>query len=98
MFLHGIMSGLPLDVSTNKSVKFIPALGPLLGASYASMLGGLPPILKFSLIGIITGALLFSITRHQLPYGKKGSPAWFLAGVTIYVCVIVLSWTVLPTS
>ncbi len=95
VLLHSAMSGLPLDTSDSKKIQIFPAIAPLLGGFYAWLAGGVPDQVKFTLIGIITGALIFSVTRHHLPFGKRGSPEWFIIGVLAYSAIIVASWVYL---
>ena len=98
VFVHSAMSGLPLDVSDNKIVQATPALAPIVGVLFALFIEQITPEVKFTLIGIITGALIFSVTRHHLPFGKRGSPEWFIVGVLTYSAIIVASWLFLGLS
>ena len=92
VFLHSAMSGLPLDISVNRMVRGISSAAALIGAGVIIAAGALSPAVKFSLIGILTGALIFSVTRHHLAFGRQGSPSWFLAGAGAYSAIIVAIW------
>ena len=48
--------------------------------------------LQTLLIGFIVGALLFTTSRHMLPFDKQGRPAYFTLGVVVYGILIGMSW------
>ena len=69
--------------------------------SSASLIGVVLTILFYDLaslwffylmLGLITGILMFSVTRHHIPFGKKGKPGYFIMAFLIYSLVIISSW------
>ncbi|HIJ11181.1 TPA: hypothetical protein HA278_03940 [Candidatus Woesearchaeota archaeon] len=52
----------------------------------------IPHWLEISLIGLAVGVLLFTVTRHHIPFGRKGKTGWFTAGFIAYSLLIIISW------
>ena len=52
----------------------------------------IPQWFEFSLVGLATGVLLFTVTRHHIPFGRKGEIKYFSAGFISFALLIVLSW------
>ncbi len=76
----------PLDSVLNASSTLLGVLFTLLFYNF------IPQLTYFILLGIVTGVLLYSITRHHVPYREKGEPSYFIFGFLFYAILIVLSW------
>lgn len=50
--------------------------------------------LEFSFVGLATGVLLFTVTRHHIPFGRNGDVRFFILGAIIYAALIILKWFV----
>ena len=86
--LHTAASTLPVNAPKHKHMAALVASGTLLGtlASF-TLLNYITPVIFFSMMGAMVGALLFMITRHSLPHGKRGNPVLFMIGLLFYVAV-----------
>jgi len=83
----------PLERSIKKEIFFSSStlLGTLFGILLVNVLS-MSDLIMFALIGISTGILFFTITRHQIPFYKKGKLRYFTLGSVIYAVIIILSW------
>ena len=50
--------------------------------------------IQFAFIGITTGILFFTVTRHQIPFERRGKLRYFSLGAFIYTLLIMVSWTI----
>ena len=75
-----------LESSLNASASFVGVIFGLIFFDFISL------AVFYLLLGIVTGILLFSITRHQVPFGNKGQPEYFILGTICYGALIVGSW------
>jgi zinc transporter ZupT len=51
-------------------------------------------IVNIALLGIVAGALLYTITRESIPRGNKGDPAYFLLGTLLFTAIILVIWNI----
>jgi len=91
VFLYTTLSTLPVTAPRNRKIKIALSASTFLGVIFSFFIR-LDPVATSSLIGIIIGALLFSVTRHSLPMGKRGKPTYFILGTLGYSLLIVLIW------
>ena len=90
---YTVVSNLP--VSPHKSHRRMIILststvvGTLIGAVSWNLM---PEWFEFSLIGLVIGVLLFTVTRHHIPYKRKGSVGAFVLGSVFYGTLIVIKW------
>lgn len=52
----------------------------------------IPLWLEYSLVGLAAGVLLFTITRHHVPFGRKGSISYFVLGFLLFMILIMINW------
>jgi hypothetical protein len=52
----------------------------------------IPIWIQTTLVGIVTGVLLFTVIRHHIPFGKKGKIGYFTIGFLLFTTLIVISW------
>lgn len=91
VFFYTFISTLPVDHSESRIIKIIVALSTLLGIIFMSYVyTTLTPIVMFSLIGFIIGAVSFTVFRHSIPSGKEGKPIFFIIGVIAYTALLFL--------
>ncbi len=64
-------------------------VGALLGIAIGSFV---PMWLEFLFVGLVAGVLLFTVTRHHIPYGRKGNIEFFIFGFLLYAVLIILKW------
>lgn len=77
----------------NKLKALLLSTSTVIGAIFASFIWtSRTPWLEYALIGIATGVLLFTVTRHHIPFGRQGDARYFAAGVVLYTLLIVLKW------
>jgi len=77
----------------NKLIRLSLSVSPLIGLLIATYFF-IPPIINHSLLALISGVLLYIITREVIPKENKGDPIDFLLGVSIYSIVIVFTWII----
>ncbi len=53
----------------------------------------IPQWIHFSLVGFAAGILLFTVTRHHIPFGRKGRIGYFSIGFILYSLIIMASWS-----
>jgi len=83
----------PLERSISKEIFLSSStlLGTLFGILLVKVLS-VSNLIIFALVGISTGILFFTITRHQIPFYKRGKLRYFALGSIIYAIIIILSW------
>ena len=88
-----LASSLPMHVHKSKKKSLLLSTGTLVGVIIATFIP-INNIIQAILIGLIIGILLFTITRHHIPFGKHGKPSYFLFGFVVYALIIIASWYV----
>jgi hypothetical protein len=66
--------------------------GTLLGVLVTIPLLPLHHTIESALIGFVVGVLLFTVTRHHIPFGRHGRPSYFLLGFIMYSLLLMSSW------
>jgi hypothetical protein len=85
------VSTLPVDMTKSKIIKAILSISTLLGILFAKFIyPDINSVLYYSLLGLIIGTLLFTVTRHSIPKLREGKPFFFVIGVIIYTMLIYL--------
>jgi hypothetical protein len=93
IFAFTIASNLPASPHKSKWRTLILSSSTLVGAIFAAAIGvHLPVWLEVSLIGLVAGVLLFTVTRHHIPYRRKGNIAFFVLGFFLYGLLIAIKW------
>lgn len=98
VFLFTIISSISLKeihhtIKEREVNKIFLSSSPFLGvilATYIPIAG----ILYSSLLGLITGSLLFIVMEEGIPKERKGEPLYFIYGIILYTLVIALTWSV----
>ena len=94
--LHTAASTLPVNAPKHQNMAALVASGTLLGTIFATYtIAYLTHVIFFPMMGAMVGALLFMITRHTLPHGKRGSPVLFVVGLLFYVAVFLIAERIL---
>lgn len=89
--LYTALGTLPEHVAPQRSLHVALSLAPLFGVMFAWLLGRwITTAVSAALIGFIVGALAFTVIRHAIPFGKEGRPLWFIAGLALYVPLVLL--------
>jgi hypothetical protein len=90
VFYTGVNT-IPVDISKSKIIKFVVAFSTVLGTIFATFLfHELSKMTYLILLGFIIGVISFTVTRHSIPFGKKGRPLFFILGVVLYSLIIIL--------
>ena len=90
MFYTGVNT-LPVDMTKSKIIKTVLSFSTLLGILFVTFIfKEISQLTYLTLLGFIIGALSFTVTRHSLPFGKKGRPLFFTLGVILYSIIIIL--------
>tara|TARA_Y100000310_G_scaffold345863_1_gene471753 strand:+ start:24026 stop:24715 length:690 start_codon:yes stop_codon:yes gene_type:complete len=95
IFAFTIASNLPASPHKSKWRMLVLSTSTVTGAIIASIIGmQIPNWLEVSLIGLVAGVLLFTVTRHHIPYRRKGNIAFFVLGFFIYGMLIAIKWLI----
>jgi hypothetical protein len=78
-------------MTKSKIIKTVLSFSTLLGILFVTFIfKEISQLTYLTLLGFIIGALSFTVTRHSLPFGKKGRPLFFTLGVILYSIIIIL--------
>ena len=94
IFAYTLVSNLPSDPHKSKKRMIFLSTSTIFGAILAAFIW--PYITEWALyamIGLITGVLLFTVTRHHIPHGRVGNVTYFILGFLLYGALIVIKWT-----
>jgi len=87
-----LASTLPMASHLTKKKALFMSSSTIIGSSLALLWRTIPIELEFSLIGLATGVLLYTVIRHQIPFGRGGRIGYFTMGFTIYALFIIITW------
>jgi|TARA_Y100000310_G_scaffold241949_1_gene246096 hypothetical protein len=87
IFLYTSLSTLHVHSPKYKSIRFVVALATLAGVLFAQR-NPINPLIGTALLGVIIGALCYTVTRHSLPTGRAGKPFYFVLGALAYVILL----------
>ncbi|MDP7324481.1 MAG: hypothetical protein QF632_06995 [Candidatus Woesearchaeota archaeon] len=92
ILFYSTLSTLPVDPTSDTTVRLILSSSTLLGILFATYLAtDISPVVNFSLLGLVIGVLLYTTIRHGIPQGKAGKPVYFVLGVMFYALLIFLT-------
>ncbi|RMD58147.1 hypothetical protein D6825_01860 [Candidatus Woesearchaeota archaeon] len=77
------IAGLQRDIRESSLLRFVFAFSSFLGAMLFAVVD-FPKSVTFISLGFVAGVLIYLVVRDVLPKEKKGSPAFFIAGVALY--------------
>jgi hypothetical protein len=93
IFAYTLASNLAADphISTKRMIALSSStlIGAILGTFIWKIIAG---TIEIALIGFVAGVLLFTVTRHHIPYGRKGQLVYFVLGFGIYTLFIATRW------
>jgi len=91
--LHIIIDSLPRRHTKKPHLRALSASSPFLGAILASFfdVGRTGNVI---LLGIVGGALLYTVVRESLPRDREGKPMYFISGLLFFTVLILLLWNV----
>ncbi len=93
MISFTIVSNLPSHPHTSKQKALFLSSSTLLGVLIGIFANPfMPEWFEFTLIGLATGVLLFTVTRHHIPFGRKGKIGYFTIAFILYSALIIMSW------
>jgi len=93
IMLHIIIDSLPRRHTKKHHLRALSAGSPFLGAILASFVDvGVTG--NVILLGIVGGALLYTVVRESLPRDREGKPMYFVTGLLLFTVVILLLWNV----
>ncbi|MDP3734269.1 MAG: hypothetical protein Q8R37_03490 [Nanoarchaeota archaeon] len=91
IIFYTIIHNLPQESYKNKLKALFLSTSTLVGAIFAVFIWTQRALwIEFSLIGMATGVVLFTVTRHHLPFGRKGDVRYFILGVISYTALLIL--------
>ena len=92
--LHIIIDSLPRRHTKKHHVRALSAASPFFGALVATFVD-IGEMGNIALLGIIGGALLYTVVRESLPREKEGKPLYFIIGLLFFTVLILLLWNIL---
>jgi len=93
IMLHIIIDSLPRRHTKKHYLRALSASSPFLGAILASFID-IGKTGNVILLGIVGGALLYTVVRESLPREREGRPLYFLTGVLLFTIVVLLLWNI----
>ncbi|MFB6245877.1 MAG: hypothetical protein ABEJ03_06050 [Candidatus Nanohaloarchaea archaeon] len=82
------VSELHEELSRRLSMKLLVSVAPLLGVTI-HVLGSIPSRTFTPVFGAVTGMFFYIAVRDSIPHGEDGRPLEYLAGMTLYLAVMV---------
>lgn len=89
--LHIVIDSLPRRHTKKQHLRALSASSPFLGALTASALD-IGNIGNIALLGIVGGALLYTVVRESLPRDREGKPLYFIMGLLLFTVLVLLLW------
>ena len=93
IMLHIVIDSLPRRHTKKHYLRALSASSPFLGAILASFID-VGTAGNVILLGIVGGALLYTVVRESLPRDREGKPLYFITGLLIFTVLILLLWNV----
>jgi len=93
IMLHIVIDSLPRRHTKKYHLRALSASSPFLGAILATFVdvGNIGNVI---LLGIVGGALLYTVVRESLPRDREGKPLYFITGVLLFTVLILLLWNI----
>ncbi|MAH02145.1 MAG: hypothetical protein QF798_01440 [Candidatus Woesearchaeota archaeon] len=92
IILHIIIDSLPRRHTKKYHLRVLSAGSPFFGALIAAFVD-VGTIGNVILLGIIGGALLYTVVRESLPRDREGRPLYFIIGLLFFTILILLLWS-----
>ena len=93
IMLHIVIDSLPRRHTKKHHLRALSASSPVLGAILATFLD-IGAAGNIALLGIVGGALLYTVVRESLPRERVGKPLYFIIGLLLFTILILLLWNV----
>jgi len=93
IMLHIIIDSLPRRHTKKHHLRALSASSPFLGAILATLID-VGKTGNVILLGIVGGALLYTVVRESLPRDREGRPMYFITGLLLFTVLILLLWNV----
>lgn len=93
ILLHVIIDSLPRRATKKHHLRVIFASSAFLG-SIVAIFVDLGRAVNLALLGIVGGALLYTVIRESLPKEREGKPLYFTVGLLLFTIMIMLLWNI----
>ena len=93
IMLHIIIDSLPRRHTKKHHLRALSASSPFLGAILASFVD-IGQTGNIILLGLVGGALLYTVVRESLPREREGKPMYFISGLSLFTVLILLLWNI----
>jgi hypothetical protein len=93
IMLHIIIDSLPRRHTKKHYLRAFSASSPFLVAISASFID-VGQTGNTMLLGLVGGALLYTVVRESLPRERKGRPMYFITGLLLFTVLILLLWNI----
>tara|TARA_Y100000310_G_scaffold241784_1_gene245835 strand:+ start:1467 stop:2147 length:681 start_codon:yes stop_codon:yes gene_type:complete len=91
IMLHIVIDSLPRRHTKKHHLRALSASSPFLGA-FAAAFVDVGSAGNVVLLGIVGGALLYTVIRESLPRDREGKPLYFVTGLLLFTVLILLLW------
>jgi len=91
IMLHIIIDSLPRRHTKKHFLRAFSASSPFLGAISATFID-IGNAGNVALLGLVGGALLYTVVRESLPREREGKPMYFITGLLLFTVLILLLW------
>jgi len=93
ILFHIVIDSLPRRATKKLHLRIFFASSAFLGSIIASFVE-LGKTVNLTLLGVVGGALLYTVIRESLPKERKGRPLYFTIGLLLFTVLIMLLWNV----
>jgi zinc transporter ZupT len=93
ILFHVVIDSLPRRVTKKHHYRAMFASSAFLGAIAATFVE-LGSAFNLILLGIVGGALLYTVIRESLPKEREGKPVYFAVGLLLFTVLIMILWNI----
>mgnify|MGYP007077397687 CR=1 FL=1 len=92
---YTFVSTLPTKPHQSKYKAMLLASSTVVGAIFMTLsYQYMAEWMHLLLMGLAIGVLIFTVTRHHIPFGRNGRADYFTLGLILYAALIMASWFV----
>ena len=91
LLFHIVIDSLPKKVTKHHMLRAFFSSAPFIGALAGSFIAS-NKLIDLSLLGLVGGALLYTVVRESLPRERDGKPIYFVVGVLAFTVLILFLW------
>lgn len=93
ILFHVVIDSLPRRATKKRHYRALFASSAFLGSIVAIFID-FGTTFNLAILGIIGGALLYTVIREVLPKEREGKPLYFIVGLLLYTVLILFLWNI----